>query len=110
MIVWGSRGAVLDLGAPPALARPCPGCRAQATHRLTLCYRYVHLSFVFRAVNEKSYWQSCGSCGSSWRLAATRIEATLGRNPIPTFDRAGPVLVLVALAVLLIGFFFSRSS
>jgi hypothetical protein len=93
----------IDLG--PAEAERCPTCGTLQPFHLYLQYRCGALDWVFRVAEKKMYRKLCDVCRLGGELDPKQVEATLGRNPIPIFDRSGPFLLIgifVAMLVLVV--------
>jgi uncharacterized membrane protein HdeD (DUF308 family) len=99
-LIWGSRGAVVDLGQVQTAL--CPVCERERSFHLIVQYRYFHLYFIFGAITQKVYWLACAVCHRGTTLSAATAEQHLSKNPIPFMHRSG-LLALVGGAVMLIG-------
>ena len=99
MIIIGTRGKTLNLGL--AGHENCPTCETQRPFHRYLDYRYGHLDWVIRVVTEKQYYKLCEICRRGVTLDAKQTEESLGRNPIPWFDRAGLYVVGVGFAAVI---------
>jgi hypothetical protein len=95
---------VIDLGVVGT--ETCTVCEKARPFHLQLHYAYAHINFVIRMVSSKQYWKLCEICGRGWELPAAATEQSLGRNPIPAFDRiglwifGGAILFFVVLLIL----------
>jgi len=104
VLIWGMRGKVLDLGVVGN--EECSVCEKRRPFHLQLHYAYAHLNFIIRVVSSKKYWKLCETCGRGFELPTAVAEQSLGRNPIPAFDRSGLwifggiILFFVALIAL----------
>ena len=99
MIVWGSKGRLLNLGRLDE--RECANCGMMQPFQVSLAYKYFHVYGIFRLVTKKNYWLSCVVCEQGWELKADQIESAIGKPPIPVWDRFSLVF-LVVLAVALV--------
>ena len=102
MIVWGSGGNVLDLGAVET--RKCEVCEKDRPFKVVLQYRYWGLYWIFNSVTEKKYLLLCDVCQRGWELDARKVEAAMSKSPIPFMHRGGLVVfgaILVGLFILL---------
>jgi hypothetical protein len=97
MIVWGSRGDVLDLG--PRGMRKCQSCEKDRPFDLKMQYRYGGLYWVFNFVMERKYLLLCSTCGRGWQLPNREVEAAVKSIPIPFMRRFG-LLTLVGIVIL----------
>ena len=100
MIIWGVRNNVIDLGVVGT--EDCTVCEKPRPFHLELYYTYAHLNFIIRMVSSKQYWKLCEVCGRGLELPAAATEQSLGRNPIPAFDRIG-AWVFGGLILFLVG-------
>lgn len=98
MIVWGSSGKQLDLGAVEE--RECETCQQSRSFRLSLVYKTFHLYYIFKRVTEKQYWMVCEACENGWELDSREVERALGKSPIPAWDRYGLAAFGVVVASL----------
>lgn len=98
MIVWGSKGDIVNLG--PQEARDCLTCERNRPFDLILQYRYGGLYWVFNFVMDKKYLLLCQSCGRGWELQSRAVESRVKDVRIPFMRRYG----LASLAGV-IGFF-----
>jgi len=104
MIIWGSRGRTLKLGS--AGSESCSTCEQSRNFNLYLDYRYGHLYWIIRVVTQRQYYRMCEICRHGSMLDRKEVEARLGTDPIPAFDRyglavAGAVFALMFGLVLL---------
>jgi len=105
MLIWGYRQKFIDLG--PAGTRHCAKCGQERTFRTQLSYQYNHLYYAFCFVSGKRYIEHCEICMTGSAVEAKAVEARLGRNPIPRWDRfgmlvgLGGILGLVLFAMIL---------
>lgn len=101
MLIFGSRGTVLDLG--DVQTHHCPVCERERPFHIMLRYRVWHVWFIFAVVTKRIYSLSCRVCGHGTQLKAAEVETFIGRSPIPFMHRWGlAVLVaIVGLCVLL---------
>jgi hypothetical protein len=86
MIIWGSGGGAVDLGA--ADTRACPTCEKDRQFKIILLYKYAHLYYL-RWVTEKKYHLACDVCNRGWELNTAEVESKLEKNPIPFMTRYG---------------------
>ena len=96
MIIWGSGGDVVQLGAVGT--QQCATCEAQREFRNVLTYRYAHIWYLFSWVTEKAYYTACTICGRGTRHDSKAFEQQLGRTPIPFYRRFGGLLLLGLVA------------
>lgn len=101
MIIWGSGGDVIALGA--ANGTHCEHCAQQRSFRDVLHYRYAHVWYLFSWVTKKQYLRVCDGCNHSTQHDTKTFEATLDTSPIPAYRRFGG-LVLLGLIVVLVAF------
>ena len=97
MIVWGSKGQELDLGVFEE--RDCETCGTKQPFRISLAYKTFHLYGIFKCVTGKNYFVGCEVCHDGWELESRKVEAALGKSPIPAWDRYGLAALGVAVAV-----------
>ncbi|AKO05729.1 hypothetical protein ACU16_18065 [Xanthomonas oryzae pv. oryzicola] len=100
MIIWGSGGDVLALGA--ADSAPCDQCAQQRSFRHVLRYRYAHLWYLFSWVTKKQSLRVCDGCNHTTALDTKTSEAGRGKPPIPAYRRFGGPVLLGLIAVLVI--------
>jgi hypothetical protein len=103
MLIWGSGGKVVELGA--AGENPCPTCEKDRPFRHVLDYRYFHIWYLFGWVTRKVYATVCQVCGHGQQHESRAFEAKLGKVPIPLHHRRGGVLLLGAIAALVLSVF-----
>lgn len=96
MLVWGSKGGVMDLGAQGN--RPCAVCERERSFHLMLQYKVHHLWHVIKWVTDKQYALVCEVCHRGEKLVTQAVEAKLGKPKIPT-SSGRAVLVVVATIV-----------
>ena len=102
-IIWGYKKKSIDLGA--MRSRHCEACEQLRSFRTRVYYQYNHLWYAFGFVSGKHFTESCLVCGQEAAIDAATIEAAIGRNPIPYWDRYGMLSAfggLVGLILLLI--------
>ncbi|MBO9686171.1 MAG: hypothetical protein J7598_06140 [Mitsuaria chitosanitabida] len=100
MLIWGSKGAVADLGVQAH--HHCQTCERERPFKLALQYKIHHLYHVFQWVSSKKYLLVCDVCQRGAELPAKEVEPKLTKNPIPATQRfgwLGLVLVIGALGV-----------
>lgn len=100
MIIWGSGGDVVNLGQVET--RRCEICERDRPFSLMLRYRYAHLYYVFSWITEKKYLFLCSICSRGWELDSKKIEANLGKMPIPFVRRYGALVGLAAVACVIL--------
>jgi hypothetical protein len=100
MIIWGSGGTTKDLGVVET--RRCESCEQVRPFKMFLSYRYGHIWYLFKWVQEKQYSLACTVCERGWKLETRKVEPTLKTQPIPWGTRYG-WLVLIGLVAALIG-------
>ncbi|MBB5864580.1 hypothetical protein [Xanthomonas sp. 3058] len=98
MIIWGSGGDVIPLGA--ANTANCSQCGQERSFRNVLHYRYAHLWYLFGWVTKKRYLRVCDGCNHTTQLDTKTFEATLGTSPIPAYRRFGGLVLLCLIAAL----------
>jgi hypothetical protein len=104
MIIFGSRGRVVDLARRETHA--CRICGQNRQFHTQLQYRYVHVYYLFGVVTRKQYWTLCDVCRKGWVLESKQVEANLGKVPIPFMQRfgllslAGMMMIVVSLAAI----------
>lgn len=98
MIIWGSGGDVVPLGAVGT--QQCATCEAPREFRNVLNYRYAHVWYLFSWVTEKAYVTACSVCGRGVRHDSKAFEAQLGRSPIPAYRRFGGLVLLGLIATV----------
>jgi len=91
---------IIDLGVVDT--KECTVCERQRPFHLQVHYVYQHFNYIIRMVSSKEYWKVCEICGRGWVLPAAATEQTLGRNPIPAFDRIG-AWIFGGLILFLVG-------
>jgi hypothetical protein len=99
MIIWGSRGNMIDLGQHST--QYCAVCERERPFHLVLLYRYWHLYWIFCVVTKKTYTLQCSVCRRGSQLAASDVEKALPKQPIPFMHRMG-LAIGVATVVLLV--------
>ncbi len=99
MIIWGSGGDVIALGA--ADSAHCEQCAQQRSFRHVLHYRYAQLWYLFSWVTKKQYLRVCDGCNHT-ALDTKTFEASRGKPPIPAYRRFGGPVLLGLIAVLVI--------
>ena len=100
MIVWNRGTRTLELGEIGE--RECPNCETVQPVQLDLDYGFFSLYWIFKRVTKKVYSLSCTECGEWWELDdPSKVEATVGKPPIPFMHRYG-LLSLGVFVVLLI--------
>lgn len=100
MIIWGSGGDVVPLGAVGT--QHCATCEAPREFRNVLNYRYAHVWYLFSWVTEKAYFTACTVCGRGVRHESKAFEAQLGRSPIPHYRRFGGLVLLGLIASVVV--------
>lgn len=103
MIVWGSGGDVINLGAFDT--RRCDACEKERPFNITLQYRYWGLYWVFNFVTKKQYLLTCDVCSRGREIEASKIEPHLASIPIPFMRRYG----LVTFIGVIVGLFLLAS-
>lgn len=98
MIIWGSRGNVIDLGQHSV--QHCSVCERDRAFHVMLAYRYWHVYWIFCFVTKKRYSLQCDVCGRGVEMKASDVEPSLGKHPIPFMHRMG--LAVAVAAVLLV--------
>jgi hypothetical protein len=98
MIVWGSNGREIHLGFVEE--RECETCGKTQPFELSVVYKYFHLYWVFRVVTQRQFWFACPVCRNGWQLDAAKAQASLGRSPIPIWDRYGLGIVGAGACIL----------
>ncbi|MDH0866562.1 hypothetical protein [Mitsuaria sp. GD03876] len=102
MLIWGSKGAVADLGVQNH--HHCATCERERPFKLALQYKIHHLYYLFQWVSSKKYLLVCDVCQRGAELPAKEVEPKLTKHPIPVFQRFSWVLLLgVVAALLLVG-------
>jgi TPR repeat protein len=94
-IVWGYQRKSIDLSA--SRTRRCEHCEQLRLFHAHVHYQHNHLWYAFGFVSGKQYTESCEACGHESAVDAATMEAGIGRNPIPYWDRFGMVSALGAL-------------
>ncbi|MFC0154357.1 hypothetical protein ACFFJ4_12220 [Xanthomonas dyei] len=107
MIIWGSGGDVIALGA--ADGAHCDQCAQQRSFRNVLHYRYAHLWYIFSWVTKKQYLRVCDGCNHSTLLDTKTFEASQGKPPIPAYRRFGGLVLLGLIAILVVFGAYSAS-
>ncbi|UWX04108.1 hypothetical protein H1235_01255 [Pseudoxanthomonas sp. NC8] len=100
MIIWGSGGDIVPLGA--AGTQHCATCESAREFRDVLNYRYAHVWYLFAWVTEKAYVTACSVCGRGVRHDSKAFEAKLGRTPIPAYRRFGGLVLLGLVATVVL--------
>ncbi len=72
MLIFGSRGNVIDLGE--VQTHHCPVCERERPFHIVLQYRYWHVWFLFALVTTKVYVLSCTVCGRGTQLKPAEAE------------------------------------
>ena len=100
MIVWNRGTRLLSLGELGEQA--CPNCGTVQPVQLDLAYGFFALYWIFKMVTKKVYSLSCTVCGESWKLDdPSKVEAAVGKPPIPFMHRYGLVSLGVFVALLI---------
>ena len=97
MIVWGTRGDVVNLGHRATTA--CATCEKERPFDLVLQYRSAGFYWVFNFVTRKDYMLLCQACSRGWAVTQQSAERELKAVPIPFMRRYG-LLSLVGAIVL----------
>jgi hypothetical protein len=87
VIVWGSRGDVVNFG--PQETKDCLTCERPRPFDLIMQYRYGGLYWVFNFVMERKFLLLCQACGRGWELEAKRLNPQLQAKSIPFMRRYG---------------------
>ncbi|MCC4603122.1 hypothetical protein [Xanthomonas campestris] len=98
MIIWGSGGDAIALGA--ADSAHCNPCAQQRSFRHVLQYRYAHLWYVFSWVTRKQYLRACDGCNQVTPLDTKTFEQSRGKPPIPAYRRFGGLVLLGLIAAV----------
>ncbi|MFO3704574.1 hypothetical protein ACI6Q5_06200 [Xanthomonas codiaei] len=98
MIIWGSGGDAIALGA--ADSAHCNQCAQQRSFRHVLQYRYAHLWYVFSWVTKKQYLRVCDGCNQVTPLDTKTFEESRGKPPIPAYRRFGGLVLLGLIAAV----------
>jgi hypothetical protein len=101
MIVWGSRGDVVNLG--PQETKDCLTCEKPRPFDLILQYRYGGLYWVFNFVMERKYLLLCQVCGRGWELPEKQVEPLVKHVKIPYMRRYGLATLAAVVAFLIFG-------
>jgi hypothetical protein len=96
MIVWGSGGDVVHLGALGE--QPCEQCGLSRPFSVVLNYRYFGFYWFFNCVTERNFVVTCDVCQHGWKLNPREFQGEMPPARIPFMRRYG-------LAVLLAAFF-----
>ncbi len=107
MIIWGSGGKLVELGA--AGTAECAVCEKERAFRNVLAYRYAHVWYLFSWVTRKEYLTVCETCNRGTQHDTKAFEAKLGKSPIPFYRRFGG-LVLLGLIAAIVAFGMIASS
>lgn len=107
MIIWGSGGDAIALGA--AEGAHCDQCAQQRSFRHVLHYRYAHLWYVFSWVTKKQYLRVCDGCNQATALETKTFEQTRAKPPIPAYRRFGGLVLLGLIAVVVVFGAFSAA-
>jgi TPR repeat protein len=99
-IVWGNKRKSIDLTA--TRTRRCEHCDQLRLFHAHVYYQYNHFWYAFGFVSGKQYTESCEACGHEAAVDAATMEAGIGRNPIPYWDRFGMLSALGAIAGMIL--------
>ncbi|WP_431266388.1 hypothetical protein ACQ859_14670 [Roseateles chitinivorans] len=99
MLIWGSKGAVAELGVQAH--HHCATCERERPFKLALQYKVHHIYYLFQWISSKKYLLVCDVCQRGSELKAKDVEAKLTSNPIPAMQRYGWVGLLVVIAALI---------
>jgi hypothetical protein len=109
MIVWGTGGDVVQLGA--AGQGECQSCERERNFRNVLAYRYAHIWYLFSWVTQKQYMTVCEACNRGFQHDSKSFEAKLGKSPIPFYRRFGGLVLLGLIGVfVLVGILASQNA
>lgn len=100
MLVWGSRGGVVDL--PQQQSRHCPVCERERSFRLRLQYKVSHLWYVFKWVSHKQYAMVCEICQRGEALATHAVESRLGKPRIPHSSSRAWMVAVAGIACMIV--------
>lgn len=101
MIIWGSRGDVINLGQGGT--QHCEVCERERPFHYLLQYRYFHLYWVFGMVTQKQYLLLCDICNRGWKLNSGEVEKRLGKAlPIPFMQRFGLLTLGAGFGALMV--------
>ncbi len=102
MIIWNRGTRTLNLGEVGE--RECPECGTVRPVQLDLAYGFFALYWIFKRVTKKVYSLSCTECGDGWELDDHRkVEATVGKPPIPFMHKYGLLSLGVFVVFLIAG-------
>ena len=100
MIVWGSKGEAVDLGAQES--KHCPTCEKERPFHLLLQYKVRHIWYIFKWVSEKQYTLVCEVCHRGEKLVSKAVEAKLQKSPIPFMSRWSWVFLVAAIGCIVL--------
>lgn len=100
MLIWGSKGAVADLGVQAH--HHCATCERERPFKLALQYKIHHLYYLFKWVSSKQYLLVCEVCQRGSQLVAKDVESKLTKNPIPVMHRFGWVLLVALIGLVIV--------
>ena len=105
MILFGTGARLVEFDHVER--RHCEHCGIDRNFVLRLKYEYGHFYHLFGWVMSREYQLACPVCTHGWRLEARSARALIGRDPVPFYQRAG-WLVLLMLAILVVGAALAR--
>ncbi len=108
MIVWGSGGDVVQLGA--AGQGQCQSCERERNFRNVLAYRYAHVWYLFSWVTQKQYMTVCEACNRGFQHDSKTFEAKLGKSPIPFYRRYGGLALLGLIGIVIVAAIISSQN
>lgn len=98
MLIWGSRGGVVDL--EHAKNDYCPVCERERPFHYLLYYRYFHLYWFFGAITHQELMLLCEVCNRGHKLNSAEAKQQIGRIQIPFMRQYGLLLLGVGVAAL----------
>jgi len=99
LITWGKKG--FDVGAATDY---CEKCDRECTHYVFLEYGVFGVFWIFNFCNEKRYYLRCSKCGVESPGDAATIKRRFPHAVIPTTDRYGCVIFIVAFVLIVCAF------
>ena len=91
MIIWGSKGNIIDLGS--ITKHYCPICEKQTNYHVSVVYRYGHIFWIPLFKWSTKYYLTCDICERGIELKKEDIDPYLIQNPIPWMPSGGLLII-----------------
>ncbi|HZR29173.1 MAG TPA: hypothetical protein VFA71_10345 [Terriglobales bacterium] len=100
MIIFGTRGAVHELGNLGM--RPCPTCGTERPFKNVVTYRYFHIWYLFGMVTSQKFLEMCGICSRGREISSENARNLVNTSPIPFMRRFGLLILVIAVAGIVV--------